>query len=112
LAAEVSDSEEVPESHHHDKDGLYEGVGDLGYGRSVHAWQPSFLMLFIRTFVYPGKRRGNLRYEDGARLAVGRSLEEGNSVLFDTNPKQRCETSRNTESSNPACLGGFCNSQK
>jgi hypothetical protein len=47
-----------------------------------------------KTFVYPGKRRGNLRYEDGARLAVGRSLEEGNSVLFDTNQKQRCETSR------------------
>jgi hypothetical protein len=62
-----------------------------------------------KTFVYLGKRRGNLRYEDGARLAVGRSLEEGNSVLFDTNPKQRCETSGNTESSNSACLGGFCN---
>ena len=28
---------------------------------------------------------------------------------FDTNPKQRCETSGNTESSNSAYLGGFCN---
>ena len=31
---------------------------------------------------------------------------------FDTNPKQRCERSGNTESSKSAYLGGFCNCQK
>ena len=37
LAAKVPYGEEVPEPHNHDKDGLYEGVGDLGDGHSVHS---------------------------------------------------------------------------
>ena len=35
--------------------------------------------------------------------------ESAFDTSFDTNPKQRCETSGNAQSSNSACLSGFCN---
>jgi hypothetical protein len=38
--------------------------------------------------------------------------ESAFDTSFDTNPKQRCETSGNAQSSDSACLGGFCNRQK
>jgi hypothetical protein len=51
LAPEVPDGEVVPEPHHHDKNGLYEGVGDLREGHSVQC--ASFLSTPTAELSYP-----------------------------------------------------------
>jgi hypothetical protein len=43
VAPESPDGEVVPEAGDHDKDGPYEGLGDLGNGHGVHA-SPSLVL--------------------------------------------------------------------
>jgi hypothetical protein len=51
LASGVLDGEIVPEPDDHDKDGLQDGVGDLGYGRIVYVSSLSF-SLYLRYSIF------------------------------------------------------------
>ena len=74
---------------------MYEDIGRLEPVPDLRPWERRLVL------PYPAAKVGETWVQESAF-----------DTSFDTNPKQQCETSGNAQSSDSACLDGFCNRQK
>ena len=71
---------------------MYEDIGRLEPVPDLRPWERRLVL------PYPAAKVGETWVQVSAF-----------DTSFDTNTKQRCETLGNAQSSDSACLGGFCN---